>query len=169
MNELKLDDVMRELERMASNAHCNNMRYLEGCGYFCKVLGENVHDMAKGRSPKCNENCEHFAPPYIDEVLRAALALLKKYRSENVEKDAKIERLRAEIEEKEEMLDLIEYVCGQYKEVIDKAGSEAVDEFERVLLLEYSDCTDEEQICVVGLRENIKQIAKEVKGVEDDV
>jgi hypothetical protein len=87
MNELKPEDVMKALERMASKANCNHMRHLEGCGYFCIRLGKNVDDMAKGRSPECNENCEHFAPPYIEQVLRSAIALLR-------EKDAEIERLR---------------------------------------------------------------------------
>lgn len=48
--------------------------------------------------------------------------------------------------------------------VATKVRAKAIDEFERVVLLEYSDGLDEGQIYIGGLRENIKQIAKELKG-----
>ncbi len=86
MNELKPEDVMGALEEFASLTNCNNMRYLEGCGHFCKVLREPIDDMAGGRSPKCNEHCEHYSPPRDEELFRATLALLR-------EKDARIKEL----------------------------------------------------------------------------
>jgi hypothetical protein len=87
MDKLKPEDVMRELGKIVSDPNCTNMRYIEGCGHFCKVFREPIDDMAGGRSPKCNEHCEHYSSPYVEGLIRAALAILR-------EKDAEIERLK---------------------------------------------------------------------------
>lgn len=181
MNELKPEDVMRALEKFASLNNCNNMRYLEGCGHFCKVLREPIDDMAGGRSPKCNEHCEHYSPPRDEEVFRAALALLR-------EKDAEIEELTDDnkwsakrIIETDKLVSLLKaeverlnkanqnfaelengYIVTGYKNI----RAEAITEFaER---LKYTLCVNNEENTEVFdysyTLETIDQIAKEMKG-----
>jgi hypothetical protein len=126
MNELKPEDVMRELEEFASLTNCNNMRYLEGCGHFCKVLREPIDDMAGGRSPKCNEHCEHYSPPRDEELFRATLAILR-------EKDAEIERLKSDFEKAQCSVELLGAELGKLglalSQVEQIARAEAINEF----------------------------------------
>ncbi len=156
-NELKTEDVMKALEQMASKANCNYMRHLEGCGYFCIRLGKNVDDMAKGRSPECNANCEHFSPPYIEEVLRSALALLRDLFRELKEKDAEIERLKHQISIYHKMIDICESKYEMLDFLTKKARDEAITEFaERIVKAIHPEYPL--SVC------QVYQIAKEMKG-----
>ena len=143
MNEMKPEDVMRALEKIVSDPNCTNMRYIEGCGYFCKVLREPIDDMARGRSTKCNENCEHYSQPYIEGLIRSALALLR-------EKDGEIERLikerdearrdvgvaernhyksEKEIEGLKEDVELCRHTIANLSKMLDRARPKAAAEF----------------------------------------
>ena len=129
MNELKHEDVMRALEEFASLTNCNNMRYLEGCGHFCKVLRESIDDMAGGRSPKCNEHCEHYSPPRDEELFRATLALFR-------EKDALIEdyrqelgRARVALNDANAEIERLEALNSKLLEKCSKVRDEAISEF----------------------------------------
>lgn len=163
MNEPKPEDVMRALEQMASKANCNYMRHLEGCGYFCIRLGKNVDDMAKGRGPECNENCEHFSPPYIEEVLRSALALLR-------EKDAEIEMLKKDREELIVTLKMNDAPFPEGLQIVhdfcEKRKMEAISEFAERLK---SEVNGGQFASYKGLeiRNVIDQIAKEMKEGSD--
>ena len=174
--ELKPEDVMRALEEFASLNNCNNMRYFEGCGHFCKVLRELIDDMAGGRSQKCNEHCEHYSPPRDEEVFRAALSLLKKYQAENAEKDAEIERLRERQKRLDEGLDTVIRASTQevegwkhhfeslYETSKETVRAEAIDEFADALEKHF--CHDPAFLGVEQrlIMDVVKQKAKELKG-----
>jgi hypothetical protein len=91
------------------------MRYIEGCGHFCKVFREPIDDMAGGKSPKCNEHCEHYSSPYVEGLIRAALALLR-------EKDAEIEKWQTAFEKE---YDRVEHLMRKLETV----RTEAITEF----------------------------------------
>lgn len=164
MNELKPEDVMRALERIASKANCNHMRHLEGCGCFCIRLGKNVDDMAKGRSHECNENCEHFSPPHIENVLRAALALLR-------EKDAEIERLKAKSQlddvaykSLQELYDadvksLSDHITALI-ETTKNARAEAINEFFERVCKEVEQTPNANEFFINAWKEKFEEIAK---------
>lgn len=165
--QLKLEDVMSGLEQMASLTNCNNMRYLEGCGHFCKVLREPIDDMAGGRSPKCNELCEHYTPPRDEELFRAALALLR-------EKDAEIERLKAHNRELDNLSDLLHKKLDEgYSEFANEERSEAITEFAERLKASLNDVSRWQMHGVKGEyfiigKSFIDRIAEEMKGAEDE-
>ena len=160
MNELKPEDVMRALERIATKANCNNMRHLEGCGYFCIRLGKNVDDMAKGRSPECNENCKHFAPPHIEEVLRAALALIR-------EKNAEIERLNKDRKELIVTLKMNDAPFPEGLQIVhdfcEKLKTEAITEFAERLVGRFNVCP-KAKYSESTVHDLIKRVANEMKG-----